>query len=114
MDTVLTYTAVISDPNPEHDGTDIYWFATMPQEFEEFLAEMGWTRSPRTDRGAAGVWHRTDMPRTMTVHRWYQCWNMLCVNDEHEGDEHVDATGRPFYATGPRWGGEQVKRDYLD
>lgn len=99
METVQTYTGVISDPDPDYNNTDIYWYDTMEQEFEVFLRGLGWIRSPRTDKGAAGVWHRTDMPRTIEVHKWHRCWNLFCVNDKHNGDGHVDPSGRSFKAS---------------
>lgn len=69
METVRTYVAVITDPDPDVEGMNIVWFPTMPVEFEEFLRDMGWLRAPRTDQGAAGVWHRADGgPRIMEVH----------------------------------------------
>jgi len=61
------------------------------------LRQSGWVEYPTNN-----TWRRFGNVRLpdsrITVQEWHRCPNDWCVNDAHEGDEHVDATGRSFVA----------------
>ncbi len=95
---VAEYTAVVRDPdNQAFDGTDIYWYRDMPEEFGTFLKGVGWHHTGDKPY-PLGTWTGNEsVPgRSIVVHKWDRCWHSRCVNDKHEGDQHVDLTGTSY------------------
>lgn len=95
MDYIITITNSETD-----ESEDIYWIEARSTGTPfGTLRECGYT--PDGPVGS-GKWSKPGhVTMTADVSEWYRCWNEWCVSDRHDGDQHVDATGRSFSAEGP-------------